>query len=136
VPPLASRYLISQLRRVSGPTPYAVADLLPVIVFGTITVDLPAKQVIRTTDGAIEPIRLTPTEWQILEVLLRNPGKLVSKQVLSTAVWGPHGTSDTGYLRLYVAQLRKKLEPDPSAPHYLLTEAGMGYRFNPGPEAA
>jgi len=78
-----------------------------------------------------ESIRLTPTEWRILEVLLRNPGKLVTRESLLTDEWGPHHTNDTGYLRLYVAQLRKKLEADPSKPRYLLTEAGMGYRFNP-----
>jgi len=107
----------------------------PVIVFGPVTVDLAAKRVVRTADGVNEPIRLTPTEWLILEVLVRNPGKLVGKQVLSTAVWGVHATSDTGYLRLYVAQLRKKLEADPSRPRYLLTEAGMGYRFDPDPKS-
>ncbi|KGJ72253.1 Fis family transcriptional regulator [Cryobacterium roopkundense] len=108
----------------------------PVIVFGPITVDLPGKRVVRSEAGGSEPIRLTPTEWLILEVLVRNPGKLVTKQALLTAVWGAHATSDTGYLRLYLAQLRKKLEPDPSRPRYLLTEAGMGYRFDPGAEPA
>ena len=130
--PFSIDELLARIRALTRRVP--AADEESVIVFGLITVDLSAKQVIRTNDGANEPIRLTPTEWHILEVLLRNPGKLVSKRTLSTAVWGPHPASDTGYLRLYVAQLRKKLEPNPSAPHYLLTEAGMGYRFNPDPE--
>jgi len=132
--PFSIDELLARIRALTRRLP--ASDDEPVIVLGTITVDLSAKQVIRTTDGAVEPIRLTPTEWLILEVLLRNPGRLVSKQLLSTAVWGPQGTSDTGYLRLYLAQLRKKLEPDPSAPRYLLTEAGMGYRFHPDPERA
>ena len=130
--PFSIDELLARIRALTRRLP--AADEEPVIIFGSITVDLPAKQVIRTTGGTNEPIRLTPTEWHILEVLLRNPGKLVSKHTLSTAVWGPHPTSDTGYLRLYVAQLRKKLEPNPSAPHYLLTEAGMGYRFSPDTE--
>lgn len=132
--PFSIDELLARIRALTRRVP--ASDEEPVIVFGSITVDLPAKQVIRTGDGANESIRLTPTEWQILEVLLRNPGKLVSKHILSTTVWGPHPTSDTGYLRLYVAQLRKKLEPNPSEPRYLLTEAGMGYRFNPDPGAS
>ena len=77
------------------------------------------------------PVRLTPTEWKLLEVLVRNPGRLVTRETLLTEVWGPQYTTDTGYLRLYLSQLRKKLEAEPSAPRYLLTEAGMGYRFTP-----
>ena len=83
------------------------------------------------TDEGSEHVRLTPTEWAILEVLLRNPRRLVTRQALLTQVWGPQYTSDTGYLRLYLAQLRKKLEPEPSRPRFLLTEPGMGYRFSP-----
>jgi len=111
----------------------------PVITLGAIAVDLSARSVVRTGSGSgndsgkPESIRLTPTEWRILEFLLRNPGKLVSRQSLLTDIWGPHHTTDSGYLRLYLAQLRKKLEPDPAHPRYLLTEAGMGYRFTPDP---
>jgi len=105
----------------------------PVVMLGAIAVDLAARSVTRTGTGNPEPIRLTPTEWRILEFLLRNPGKLVSRQSLLTDIWGPHHTTDSGYLRLYLAQLRKKLEPDPAHPRYLLTEAGMGYRFTPDP---
>ncbi|MGO1278691.1 MAG: winged helix-turn-helix domain-containing protein, partial [Cellulosimicrobium funkei] len=90
---------------------------------------------VRVRDGQTEQVRLTPTEWQVLERLVRNPGKLVTRQTLLTEIWGSQHVSDTGYLRLYVAQLRKKLEPEPAAPRYLLTEAGMGYRFEPDPGA-
>ena len=90
-------------------------------------VDLAARQITRS--GAV--IRLTPTEWRLLEVLVRHPGRLVTRELLLTEVWGPQYTTDTGYLRLYLSQLRKKLEPEPSSPRYLITEAGMGYRFVP-----
>ena len=96
--------------------------------FGDVTVDLAARVVTRSGT----PVRLTPTEWRLLEVLLRNHDRLVTRETLLTEVWGPQYTTDTGYLRLYLAQLRKKLEPEPHAPRYLLTEAGMGYRFNSG----
>lgn len=103
----------------------------PIIRFGTITVDLSARQVVRSVADGDRVVRLTPTEWAIVEILLRNPGRLVTRDDLLTHVWGPQYTNDTGYLRLYVAQLRKKLEEDPSHPRFLLTEPGMGYRFAP-----
>ena len=90
------------------------------------TVDLAAKQVL-DPDGAA--IRLTPTEWNVLEVLVRNEGKLVSQRQLLQEVWGPRYETETNYLRVYLAQLRRKLEHDPSRPRYLLTEPGVGYRF-------
>jgi two-component system KDP operon response regulator KdpE len=111
----------------------------PVIMIGEIAVDLSARSVVRlraetgSDGGKPQTIRLTPTEWRILGFLLRNPGKLVTRQSLLTDIWGPQHTTDSGYLRLYLAQLRKKLEPDPAHPRYLLTEAGMGYRFTPDP---
>jgi two-component system, OmpR family, KDP operon response regulator KdpE len=85
------------------------------------------------TDGAgrADDIRLTPTEWHLLEVLLRNPGKLLSRNQLLTEVWGPGYADATGNLRLYMAQLRRKLEPDPARPRWLITEPGMGYRYQP-----
>ncbi|MFC4856456.1 response regulator [Actinophytocola glycyrrhizae] len=89
------------------------------------TVDLAAKKVIR--DGA--EVHLTPTEWGVLELLVRNRGKLVGQKQLLQEVWGPSYASETHYLRVYLAQLRRKLEPQPSRPRHLLTEAGMGYRF-------
>lgn len=108
----------------------------PVVTFGDVSVDLAARQVTRRTGDTTETVRLTPTEWAIVEVLLRNPRRLVTRQALLTQVWGPQYTSDTGYLRLYLAQLRKKLEPVPSHPRYLLTEPGMGYRFVPDGDSA
>lgn len=83
--------------------------------------------------GERDTIRLTPTEWHVLELLIRNPGKLVTRQTMLTDIWGSDHVADTGYLRLYIAQLRKKLEPEPGEPRYLLTEAGMGYRLCPDP---
>ena len=80
-------------------------------------------------------IRLTPTEWHLLEVLLRHPGKLLSQQQLLNEVWGPGYADATGNLRLYMAQLRRKLEPDPARPRWLLTEPGMGYRYQPGTDS-
>ena len=76
-------------------------------------------------------IRLTPTEWHLLEVLLRNPGKLLSRRQLLHDVWGPGYENAGGNLRLYMAQLRRKLEPDPARPRWLITEPGMGYRYQP-----
>jgi two-component system KDP operon response regulator KdpE len=99
----------------------------PVVQLGDIVVDLAARRVSR--DDA--DIRLTPTEWHLLEVLLRNPGKLLSQRQLLLEVWGPGYESAQGNLRLYMAQLRKKLEPDPTRPRHLLNEPGMGYRFEP-----
>jgi two-component system, OmpR family, KDP operon response regulator KdpE len=89
------------------------------------TVDLAAKKA--TKDGT--DVRLTPTEWHVLEVLVRNAGRLVSQQQLLREVWGPSYANETGYLRVYLAQLRRKLEADPSRPRHLITEPGMGYRF-------
>jgi two-component system KDP operon response regulator KdpE len=110
----------------------------PQIRLGELVVDLAAKRV--TRDGAADAgqagIRLTPTEWHLLEVLLRNPGKLLSQRQLLTEVWGPGYADAAGNLRLYMAQLRRKLEPDPARPRWLLTEPGMGYRYQPDPEAA
>ncbi|HKT02244.1 MAG TPA: response regulator [Rugosimonospora sp.] len=99
----------------------------PVVATDAFTVDLAARRV--TRDGA--DVRLTPTEWHLLEVLVRHPGKLVSQRQLLQEVWGPRYERETNYLRVYVAQLRAKLEPDPSRPRHLLTEPGMGYRFQP-----
>jgi hypothetical protein len=76
-------------------------------------------------------IRLTPTEWHLLEVLLRNPGKLLSHRQLLHDVWGPGYDNAGGNLRLYMAQLRRKLEKDPARPRWLITEPGMGYRYQP-----
>lgn len=90
-------------------------------------VDLVAKQVLR--EG--RPVHLTPTEWGILEMLARHPGRLVAQRDILREVWGPGYATETNYLRVYLAQLRRKLEPNPSDPQHLLTEAGMGYRLQP-----
>jgi len=100
----------------------------PVVTTPDFTVDLAAKRVRRDSDGGRD-IRLTPTEWQLLEILVRNRGRLVTQRQLLQEVWGPAYESESNYLRVYVAQLRRKLEPEPSHPRYLLTEPGMGYRF-------
>ena len=101
----------------------------PVVRLGDLVIDLAAKTVTAGGDGTV---RLTPTEWHLLEVLLRNPGKLLTQRQLLTDVWGPGYADASGNLRLYMAQLRRKLEPDPARPRWLLTEPGMGYRFQPG----
>jgi two-component system KDP operon response regulator KdpE len=103
----------------------------PIVTFGSISVDFSAKQVVRRHGKRTENVRLTPTEWRILDLLVHSPDKLVTRESLLTQIWGPHHTKDTGYLRLYFAQLRKKLEPMPSEPRYLVTVLGMGYRFVP-----
>jgi two-component system, OmpR family, KDP operon response regulator KdpE len=108
---------------------------LPQVQLGDLTVDLSAKRVIRASAaGEDGDIRLTPTEWHLLEVLLRNPGKLLSQKQLLNDVWGPGYGNAAGNLRLYMAQLRRKIEPDPARPRWLITEPGMGYRYQPSPD--
>jgi len=114
-------------------------DTAPVCI-ADLVVDLAARRVTRRrrdadTVGQAADVRLTPTEWRLLEVLLQHPGKLLSQQRLLAEVWGPGYARAQGNLRLYIAQLRRKLEPDPARPRWLLTEPGMGYRFQPGPPA-
>ena len=99
----------------------------PVVRTEHFTVDLASR---RVTTPAGE-VRLTPTEWHLLEVLVRSPGRMVAQKALLREVWGPAYEGESHYLRVYLAQLRRKLEPDPSHPVHLLTEAGMGYRFEP-----
>jgi two-component system KDP operon response regulator KdpE len=99
----------------------------PVVRTNHFTVDLAAHQV--TVGGAA--VRLTPTEWELLSALVRAPGRLVGQRQLLQAVWGPAYEKETHYLRVYMGQLRRKLEPDPAHPRYLHTEPGMGYRFTP-----
>src|SRR5262245_51970533 len=97
------------------------------VQIGQYTVDVASHRVTGAADG--EDVRLTPTEWHLLSILVRNPGKLVSQRRLLHEVWGPQYGSETNYLRQYMAQLRRKLEDDPAHPRQLLTEPGMGYRF-------
>ena len=123
--PFGMEELMARLRamlRRAGP-----ADTAPAVEFGDVGVDLAATRV--SVRG--EDVRLTPTEWHLLEELVRHPGKLLSQRHLLTAVWGPGYETAQGNLRLYIAQLRRKLEPDPARPRFILTEPGMGYRFEP-----
>ncbi|MGJ3189104.1 response regulator [Paenarthrobacter sp. FR1] len=99
----------------------------PTLATADFIVDLAGKKIVK--DGS--EVRLTPTEWNILELLVRNKGKLVSQQQILTQVWGQAYAKETQYLRVYIAQLRRKLERDPAEPRHLHTEAGMGYRFDP-----
>ena len=124
--PFGMDELLARLRAAVRRATPAPAE--PVVATEHFTVDLSAKRV--TKDGA--DVRLTPTEWQLLEVLARNADRLVTQRQLLQEVWGPGYLNEPGYLRVYVANLRRKLEPSPSRPRYLLTEPGMGYRFVPG----
>jgi two-component system KDP operon response regulator KdpE len=105
----------------------APAEEDAVVETGDFTVDLAAKRV----TGSEGEVRLTPTEWHVVEVLVRNAGKLVTQRRLLQEVWGPQYEKETNYLRVYLAQIRRKLEPDPAKPRYFITEARMGYRFEP-----
>jgi two-component system, OmpR family, KDP operon response regulator KdpE len=106
-------------------------DDQPVVTFGRTTVDLAARRVVTGEDDETVDVRLTPTEWHLLEVLLRHPGKLMSQAQLLSEVWGPGYETAGGNLRVYMAKLRQKLEADSARPRHLLTEPGMGYRFEP-----
>ncbi|WP_019071096.1 response regulator [Streptomyces hokutonensis] len=114
--------LRAAVRRVED-VPLAPATTL--VTTDDFTIDLLAKKVTR----AGHDIRLTPTEWHLLEILITNPGRLVTQKYLLQEVWGVSQSNKTNYLRVYMAQLRRKLEGDPSSPRYLITEPGMGYRF-------
>ena len=126
--PFGMDELLARLRaalRRAGP-----AEEDAVVTTAAFTVDLAAKRVRR--DGA--DVRLTPTEWGLLEVLVRNAGRAVGQKQLLRDVWGPAYEDETHYLRVYVAQLRRKLEADPAHPRHLLTIPGLGYRFDADPE--
>lgn len=128
--PFGMGELLARLRaalRRSVPT-----DEHPVVVTPDMTIDLGAKRVTRA-DGEV---RLTSTEWHIIEVLVRNTGKLVSGRQLLQQVWGPMYNDETNYLRVHMAHIRRKLEPVPGQPRYFHTEVGMGYRFDPPRETA
>jgi two-component system KDP operon response regulator KdpE len=101
----------------------------PVIATDDFTIDLADKQLRR--DG--HEVHLTPTEWHLLELLARSGGRLVTQQQILHDVWGPQYRTESNYVRLYIAQLRRKLEPTPGAPRYIITEPGMGYRFTAEP---
>jgi two-component system KDP operon response regulator KdpE len=125
--PFGMDELLARLRaalRRAGPAPVE-----PVVRTPDFTVDLAATKVV-TDEGEV---RLTPTEWHLVEVLVRNAGKLVSSRQLLQEVWGPQYGDESNYLRVHFAHIRRKLEPDPSQPRYFITEPGMGYRFEPPP---
>lgn len=125
--PFSVEELLARIRALTRRIPQQ--SQTPVVQLGGVTIDLAARSVSADTDDHRRQIRLTPTEWQVLELLVRNAGRLVTRQDLLTNIWGTEHAKDTGYLRLYMSQLRKKLEPDPTAPRYLLTDPGMGYRL-------
>jgi two-component system KDP operon response regulator KdpE len=118
---LLARVRAAIRRAAPGDTEQAVVET------AAFTVDLAAHRV-HTASGEV---RLTPTEWHLLEVLVRHPGRLVTQRQLLQEVWGPRYGTETNYLRVYVSQLRRKLEPDPTRPRHLVTEPGVGYRFEP-----
>lgn len=126
--PFAVEELLARIRALTRRVPQEEAT--PVVHLGNVTIDLAAHSVTRDTSDGQKQIRLTPTEWQFIDILIRNAGKLVTRQTILTTIWGTEHAEDTGYLRLYVSQLRRKLEEDPSNPAHLLTEPGMGYRLD------
>jgi len=122
--PFAMNELLARLRAaVRRATPGDVTEA--VVEAGELTIDLARRRVLRHG----EEVRLSPTEWALIEVLVRNRGKLVSRHQLLQEVWGPEYEKETNYLRVFMAQIRRKLEPSPSHPRYFITEPGMGYRF-------
>ena len=123
--PFSADELLARLRAAARRAPTGEAS--PTVQVGAAMVDLAAQRVTKDDDD----VHLTPTEWQLLEVLVRNPGKLLSRRVLLRAAWGPGYETADGSLRLYMAQLRRKLEDDPARPQHLLNEPGLGYRFQP-----
>lgn len=130
--PFGMEELLARVRAALRRSAPAVVDAEAVVTTAAFSIDLMAK-VARDSNGA--EVRLTPTEWGVVEVLVRNRGRLVGQRQLLREVWGPHYGEETNYLRVYLAQVRRKLEPVPSQPRYFLTEPGMGYRFvdRPGP---
>jgi two-component system, OmpR family, KDP operon response regulator KdpE len=124
--PFAVGELLARIRaalRRTTPT-----DQPPIVSTDAFTVDLAAK---RAQSASGQEVRLTPTEWHLLEALVRNPERLVTHQQLLHEIWGPRYEAEINYLRVHMANLRRKLEPDPSRPRYLRTDPGLGYRFTP-----
>ncbi|MEZ0070419.1 two-component system KDP operon response regulator KdpE [Streptacidiphilus sp. MAP12-20] len=131
--PFAMNELLARLRAALR-RPTAEGAAVASVVVGEWTVDLTAHTIQRTDDSTAatgSAVRLTPTEWKILSVMLQHPGRLVTGGHLLNSVWGPGHEQHTNYLRVYFTGLRRKLEPDPAHPRYLITEPGMGYRFQP-----
>jgi two-component system KDP operon response regulator KdpE len=132
--PFSMDELMARLRALHRRAEPDSAAEQPVVLIGHFSVDFANKTVTRRPDAPAdspEAAHLTKTEWAVLEVLVRNPGRLVSGKQLLKEVWGPAYEAETNYLRFYLSRLRQKLEPEPSHPRQLLTEPGMGYRFQP-----
>ena len=126
--PFAVDELLARIRAsVRRGTPALTAATDHAVTTPDFTIDLGAHRVHRNGNT----VRLTPTEWSLLEMLVRQSGKLVTQKQILTDIWGPASVEQTHYLRVYLAQLRRKLEPDPAHPRYLITEPGLGYRFLP-----
>ncbi len=123
--PFAMDELLARIRAATRRAPGAEAD--PVVATAAFTIDLAARVV--TRDG--RQVRLTPTEWRLLEILARHPGRIVGQKDLLRELRGPDLDRESHYLRVYLAQLRRKLEPDPARPRHLITEPGIGYRLVP-----
>jgi two-component system, OmpR family, KDP operon response regulator KdpE len=130
--PFAMAELLARLRAVLRRDEAEDRDQPRQATVGQWLVDLTAHQVRRASAGEDEEtLRLTPTEWGILELLLNRPGQLVGSAQILTSVWGPGFQQRTNYLRFHMARLRRKLEDNPARPRHLLTEPGMGYRYQP-----
>jgi two-component system KDP operon response regulator KdpE len=132
--PFGMGELLARMRAVLRRRQPDVSD--PVVRTADFRLDLSTKQAVRTTSD-VEPhdeVRLTPIEWSLVEVLVRSPGRLVPRAELLREVWGPEHEHDTNYLRVHIANVRRKLEPEPSRPRYFLNEPGMGYRFRAEPD--
>ena len=126
--PFAVNELLARIRAsVRRGTPALTAETDHAVTTPDFTIDLGAHRVHRNGNT----VRLTPTEWSLLEMLVRQSGNLVTQKQILTDIWGPDSVEHTHYLRVYLAQLRRKLEPDPAHPRYLITEPGLGYRFLP-----
>ena len=126
--PFAMNELLARIRAsVRRGTPTLAAGAEQAVTTPDFTIDLGAHRVHREGNT----VRLTPTEWSLLEMLVRQSGRLVTQKQILTDIWGPASVEHTHYLRVYLAQLRRKLEPDPAHPRYLITEPGLGYRFLP-----
>jgi two-component system KDP operon response regulator KdpE len=125
--PFGMDELLARLRAAQRRSGSGADDELSVITTEHFRLDLAAKQ----AWVGDELVRLTPKEWQVVTLLVRNPGKLISQRQLLQEVWGPQYETETDYLRVFMASIRRKLEPVSGRPRYFITEAGMGYRFEP-----